>query len=215
MQRGSHNTAWIEGKRANWSLRARTRPGWTSSAEDVGWSGRRSGIAQAGPVTRCCMARPDRQPCRGRRRQVDRSPPTCTGTPRPPVRCSKRRSGPNSPAPSGSSGGPGGMPGSPASRQSCWMCSRSGAPRSKRGWKQPAEQPARQVSNKRCWPPDGTSRNGKGSVSTPPGRPRPPTPGGAQPRPRRWRRDGDQRARSDRRGVAPRRHRVRRGRPGG
>ena len=45
----------------------------------------------------------------------------------------------------------------------------------------------RPVSRRRCWPPGGTSRNGKGSVSTPAGRPRPTTPAGARTRPRRWR----------------------------
>ena len=96
----SHNTAQVEARRAKLVAAGegpgrRRRP---TSAEDVG--GRRGGVPAShqpgrGPVA--ALARPDRQ--HGRGQPTGGGPPsctpTCTGTPRPPVRCSRRRSGPS------------------------------------------------------------------------------------------------------------------------
>ena len=93
------------------------------------------------PVIRCCTGTPwsptwSKAPTGGGGRSCT---PSCTGTPAPPGRCSRRCCAASSPTGSGWSGGPGATsPRSPASRRRCATCSRSGRRRSTPGCKRPA-----------------------------------------------------------------------------
>ncbi len=88
------------------------------------------------PVTRCCTGTPwsptsSKDPTAGGGRSCT---PSCTATPAPPGRCSRRCCAASSPPASVSSGGRGvTSPRSPASRRRCASCSRNGRWRSTPG----------------------------------------------------------------------------------
>ena len=83
---------------------------------------------------------------------------------------------------------------SPASRRACWMCSRSGA--EIEAWLEATGGPTDAAGQQeRCWPLDGTSRNGKERLDAG-WKAEAADAGWGRPRPRRWRRAGDQRIRS-------------------
>ena len=152
------------------------------AARPAGSWPRCSGIAPAGPVTRCCTGTPwsptwSKAPTGGGRRS---STPTCTAPCGPPARCSRPCCGTSSPSGSGSSGGPAATsPRSPVSPRRCATGSRKRS-REIEAWLEatgtpddPAGPPGRP-----CSPPGGTSPRSSANGSTPRGRPRPSTPAG-------------------------------------